>query len=373
MVVTIFQPRGRTFLHVFFRDNAGRQRNLSLGTTDRDAAKSKAAAIVAQELNVALEAKKEIAVREELELLRLQMAEQSKLLRLIAHGGKDVTDKLYAEAQTEFLAEKRAEISRGHYRRLEGASRSLGEWCAKKAITHIGAVTKVHVETWLKEGGWTVNKTYNARLNDTGNFLRWAKDKGYSSIAAADEVKRRKVEKRGAPETLTLEQCRKLMRYVEVNFPHYVAYYALALFAGIRSSRGQDGSELRRVLEDVRKTSWEAQWGGPGYLWVRKPKTESGESGGARRAYISPNCKAWLDKYPSARFVGKKAAIKIQEEIQVPFNGLRHSAVTGYVTHTQELATACLLFGHDEATLRKHYLGTWSREDAAAFFQIMPS
>jgi hypothetical protein len=139
-----------------------------------------------------------------------------------------------------------------------------------------------------------------------------------------------------------------------------------------QSSTGKGGSELRRLLEQVQAEGWEKLSGGEGYIWVEKPKMEKGASGGARRAYVSPNYRAWLEKYPQALVPGVKAFQEIRLAIGIPKNAIRHTAVTAYVTHTQQLATAALLFGHDEATLRKHYLDVWSREDAAAFYQIVP-
>jgi hypothetical protein len=285
------------------------------------------------------------------------MEEQSVLLRLLIAGGKKATVKAVEKATAEFLSEKAPpEVSPAHHRDLERVCRLLEAWCRKQSIKAVGDLTTEQLSAWLLAGGWTVAKTYNARLNTAAIFLNWCVKKQYLAECPADRITRKRCAKCRRPQSLTLAQAKKLMEYVEMKYPEYCAYFALALFGGIRSSVGKGGSELRRLLEQVQKEGWEKMSGGTGYIWVETPKMEKGASGGARRAYVSPNCQAWLERYPQALVPGVKAFQEIRGAIGIPKNGIRHTAVTGYVTHTQQLATATLLFGHDEATLKKHYL-----------------
>jgi len=371
--VTVFRPRGRNTFYVFFRSPDGRQRNLSTGSNDYETAKRKAAEVVASELRRPAESAKEQTLREEIAILRHQLDEQAVLLRLLVAGGQKVSMKAVEEATKQFLTEKAPpEVSEAHYRDLERVCRLLEAWASKQGIKTVADLTTEQLSAWLLAGGWTVAKTFNARLNTAAIFLNWCVKKQYVTECAADRITRKRCAKRGRPKTLTLHQCQKLMEYVETKYPQYCAFFALALFGGVRSSTGKGGSELRRLLDQVQSEGWEELNSGEGYIWVEKPKMEKGASGGARRAYVSPNCRAWLEKYPQALVPGVKAFQEIRLAIGIPKNGLRHTAVTAYVTHTQQLATATLLFGHDELTLRKHYLGDCSGEDAAAFYQIVP-
>lgn len=371
--MTVFRPRGRNTFYVFFRSPDGRQRNLSTGSNDYETAKRKAAEVVASELRRPAESAKEQTLREEIAILRHQLDEQAALLRLLVAGGQKVSMKAVEEATKQFLTEKAPpEVSEAHYRDLERVCRLLEAWASKQGVKTVADLTTKEIEAWLLAGGWTVAKTFNARLNTAAIFLNWCVKKQYVTECAADRISRKRCAKRGRPKTLTLDQCQKLMEYVETRYPQYCAFFALALFGGVRSSTGKGGSELRRLLEQVQAEGWEKLSGGEGYIWVEKPKMEKGASGGARRAYVSPNCRAWLEKYPQALVPGVKAFQEIRVAIGIPKNAIRHTAVTAFVTHTQQLATAALLFGHDEATLRKHYLDVWSREDAAAFYQIVP-
>jgi hypothetical protein len=370
--VTVFRPRGRNTFYVFFRSPDGRQRNLSTGSNDYETAKRKAAEVVASELRRPAESAKEQTLREEIAILRHQLDEQAVLLRLLVAGGQKVSMKAVEEATKQFLTEKAPpEVSEAHYRDLERVCRLLEAWASKQGVKTVADLTTKEIEAWLLAGKWGA-RTFNARLNTAAIFLHWCVKKQYVMECAAAPISRKRCAKCGRPQTLTLDQSKKLMEYVEGKYPEYCAFFALALFGGVRSSTGKGGSELRRLLEQVQSEGWEKLSGGEGYIWVEKPKTEKGASGGARRAYVSPNCQAWLEKHPQALVPGVKAFQEIRIAIGIPKNAIRHTAVTAYVTHTQQIATATLLFGHDELTLRKYYLGHCSRQDAAAFYQIVP-
>lgn len=237
--VTVFRPRGRNTFYVFFRSPDGRQRNLSTGSNDYETAKRKAAEVVASELRRPAESAKEQTLREEIAILRHQLDEQAALLRLLVAGGQKVSMKAVEEATKQFLTEKAPpEVSEAHYRDLERVCRLLEAWASKQGVKTVADLTTKEIEAWLLAGGWTVAKTFNARLNTAAIFLNWCVKKQYVTECAADRISRKRCAKRGRPKTLTLDQCQKLMEYVETRYPQYCAFFALALFGGVRSSTG---------------------------------------------------------------------------------------------------------------------------------------
>ena len=168
----------------------------------------------------------------------------------------------------------------------------------------------------------------------------------------------------GPKTVLTVDQSRHLMGLVETKYPQYSAYYALALFAGLRP----DG-ELPRLLTAI-NSEGTAKYIAHGHVLVALPKC-----GDARRVPLSANLTKWLEvagqngfAIPSRRQQNKIAA----EAGGLPQNVLRHTAISAYVSMYESFARAAVTFGNSEAMIRKHYLSLMSRDEATAFYEIQP-
>jgi hypothetical protein len=204
-------------------------------------------------------------------------------------------------------------------------------------------------------------------VNSLANFLNWCRGRSYVAENVADGITRHKVSKQAIPETLSLAQCRDLMNHVESHAPQFVCYYALALFAGIRTD--VEGSELTRLLAVVRENGWGKYRINGSVIWV--PETKNGPP---RQAYLPANAAEWLERFGKDPQTPSPVHFRqIAKALKLPPNGLRHTAISCFVSAGHNLAEAAVYFGNSESIIRRHYLNLWSHEDAREFYEIRPS
>jgi hypothetical protein len=63
----------------------------------------------------------------------------------------------------------------------------------------------------------------------------------------------------------------------------------------------------------------------------------------------------------------------IRKKFAIPHDGLRHTAISAFMSSGNSYDLAADQFGNSEGIIKAHYLKRMSKEDADAFFQIMPS
>jgi hypothetical protein len=255
----------------------------------------------------------------------------------------------------------------------------------------VADVTTADVVAYLaslrsKAGLTAAPKTVNNSRADLRGFFAWCTGqerdtplagcarRWHTSNPAADTPK--KSVPTGSPHILSVEQSTALMVRLEKEWPAYLPFFALALFAGIRP--GENG-ELHKMAkhENLHTPSKEAG-GRPlidlDRLVVTIPPTIA-KTGKKRVVPISGNLAAWLAVHPGPILpVGFQAGLEtIRKTCQLSHDVLRHSFISYRVTASGSKAKTALEAGNSEGVIDKHYLNLPSEAEATAFWQIMPS
>lgn len=220
---------------------------------------------------------------------------------------------------------------------------------------------------------------HNMRRTLLSGFWRWASrlPREWCSMRQIEHLERKETSHSGI-ETLTADQCQKLLRTAESHYPETVPAYVLAMFLGIRRE------EITRLEpSDIRHDG------------VSVPAASS-KTGRRRFINMTPTVRAWLDAYPVAETVcpsswdDKDCAIRQLAGWRVvsrlipeppdpdlpawPKNGLRHTAATVAVATGKPIETLVFEHGHSGGlqVLRNHYVGQMARAEALKILAIGP-
>jgi hypothetical protein len=170
------------------------------------------------------------------------------------------------------------------------------------------------------------------------------------------------------PVVLTPESAAALMADLEVNFPSYVPYYAIALFGAVRA--GVREGECARLDEALRSGKSPVTGGG---IKIR------GKNGGERIVRWNPPLKAWLDAYPLTGCLlpdGIHAADavvgRVRKKHHLHRNVLRHTGITAMALITDSVVQTAVDCDTSDFMIRRNYMGQWTREQAVRFYAIKP-
>ncbi len=92
---------------------------------------------------------------------------------------------------------------------------------------------------------------------------------------------------------------------------------------------------------------------------------------------IQPCLRAWLTRYPIARFPiippnASNLLVQVRRRFAIGHDALRHEFVSMHVAKFRSMGDTALQAGNSEAIIKKHYLNLVSPEEANVFWQIMP-
>jgi hypothetical protein len=62
----------------------------------------------------------------------------------------------------------------------------------------------------------------------------------------------------------------------------------------------------------------------------------------------------------------------IREKFKIPHDGLRHTAISAFVSCHGSFADAAMQFGNSESMIRTHYFNRMTKTEAEAFYAIVP-
>jgi hypothetical protein len=95
-----------------------------------------------------------------------------------------------------------------------------------------------------------------------------------------------------------------------------------------------------------------------------------------RKTTVHPNLDAWLKKYPPTPEALNPGNFpeyqKIREKFAIPFDGLRHTAISAFIAKHGSIALAAQEFGNSETVIRRRYLSRMSATEAEEFYEILP-
>jgi integrase len=176
-----------------------------------------------------------------------------------------------------------------------------------------------------------------------------------------------------APEILSLEQCKGLLKAAENHKGGRLApYVAASLFAGLRPWEVQSlkWDQVNLADREIRLEGTQTKTGNP------------------RVVTICETLARWLKAYQGVPFYAENwrrdfDAIKEQIGFGTPTEAqrslkpwtvdiLRHTAISHYFRKTGSYGQTAEQFGNSEAIIKKHYQGRVSSEDTKAFYALLP-
>lgn len=266
-----------------------------------------------------------------------------------------------------FLEQKRVEGIRA--RSVKQLKSVLDLFAAKFGESkYVDEVTTEACATFLGSRG-TSAKTWNNYRGDLHNFFEYARSKaaGWIGLNPVAEIEKRKVDGRGMPCVLNLEQAQKLMAAVEAfEKGALVPYFALALFAGIRPG---PGGELHKLLSSEHRTDWIDLATGIIHIQPEVSKTRE-----YRQIKIRPNLAAWLTAYPVGPLPKNfdRNIKTLRSKHELGHDVLRHTFFSSHVGAFGSVAEAALEGGNSEQICKRHYLNLTNKVQAAQFWEILP-
>ena len=241
-------------------------------------------------------------------------------------------------------------------------------------VPAVHEITTPDVESFLrgirtKDGtGSASRKTWNNARADLHTFLGWCADKqrrwcAENPVAAVAKFKLG----RGVPHVLNVAQARELMAYSATYEGGAMAkYFALALFAGLRS--GPDGELLKLAKHPDRAKLLDLARG------VIHVQPEISKTHQYRQTTIRPALHQWLTRFDGDIWPtnADRMVKHIRAKFDLAHDVLRHSFFSYVVAAEKSVERAALEGGNTESILRRHYLNLANTDEAEDFWRIMP-
>jgi integrase len=279
--------------------------------------------------------------------------------------------KSLADAIVGFLQSKEGTVGE---RQMENYQQVTAHFLRHVGSVHLGEISGKRIEEWLQKMQPMAPKTWNYYRDTISGLFTYCCEKSrlWLHENPVDSVKRLKVP-RGLPERLDVSRCVELMRFVEKNYPDWVVFFSLALFAGIRPDlRTGELADLARVCrkEGVSRYFRETT------IYISE---EVAKEGIARQVPIAANLADWLSAQvvtPDLICPGTAKAWEyrtIRRKLGLSHDVLRHTSISAHVAKNRSLADAAIVFGNSETVIRRHYLNSMSSIEADQFYEIRPS
>ena len=262
------------------------------------------------------------------------------------------------QAVDELIANRR---DTGFSRRYCGDLKiRLGRFAKTFAQRTASTITTKEIEAWLESLG-VGPVTRNTYRRDCRTLFSFCTKRNYCAENPATSATRAKEPSREV-EVLTVEDARLLLA---ASSPEMLPYWAIGLFAGLRSS-------------EILHLQWADVDFGDGLITVRSAKT-----GRKRFVKMHPNLLAWLAPYrmkagavvPSVNFRQKtdqdKAAAGLGE--RWPANAARHSFGSYWLAQFNDINALAVQMGNSPAVIEKHYKRAVRPKEAARYWEITPS
>jgi integrase len=286
------------------------------------------------------------------------------------------------DARVKFIEGKEREGVRERSRKqlestLRGFEAFLGKGDAEIGQgVHVHEITADDIERFLRglraKGGveQATRKTWNNYRADLSSFFNWCGDHQRRWIGdnPAARVKKFKKLDRDIPETLTVADAEVLMRHVENHAGGaMVRYFALALFAGLRTGPTGELHKLARHPDRDKLIDLKT-----GVIHITPEISKTAQK---RQVMIRPNLRAWLERSaPEILPKNHDRLVKtIRAEKKLTHDVLRHSFFSYHVAAFRSVGDAALEGGNSESVIKTHYLNLTTRSEGEAFWRIVPA
>ena len=236
----------------------------------------------------------------------------------------------------------------------------LGRFAKAFAERTVAAITTKEIDAWLESLGVSP-VTRNTFRRDVRTLFSFCTKRNYCAENPATRATRAKEPSREV-EVLSVEDARLLLA---ASSPEMLPYWAIGLFAGLRSS-------------EILHLQWADIDFGDSLITVRSAKT-----GRKRFVKMEPNLLAWLAPYrmkagavvSCVNFRRKtdedKAAAGLGE--RWPVNAARHSFGSYWLAQFNDINALAVQMGNSPTVIEKHYKRAVKPKEAHRYWQIMPS
>ncbi|MEI8138962.1 MAG: site-specific integrase [bacterium] len=242
----------------------------------------------------------------------------------------------------------------------------------------ITEITRDDVEKWIRSRADKWKKKHHAEMSNItkknyqvlgGGLFNFAIGKEYvTENPFTRRTRARHHEDEKMPECLTWQDVTALLNTAAKIEPNMVAPLAIGCFAGLRTAelRGMDWKDINLAAKRITVM--------PHYAKKRR----------ARHVTISDNLAAWLLPHrEQAGFVapqGDKWRFRFDHvrrlaKTRWPSNGMRHAFASHHLAMYGDPARTAFELGHhrDTSMLFDHYRALVTKEDAEAYWAIMPT
>lgn len=212
-------------------------------------------------------------------------------------------------------------------------------------------------------------KTWNNYRADLSSFFNWCCDpqRRWLNVNPAAGVQKFRKLDRELPEILTIKEALKLMRDVErYRDGAMVRYFALALFAGLRTGPEGELHKLARHADRDRLIDLKR-----GVIHI---PAEISKARSKRQIVIRDNLRLWLEKSDSEILpTGHDRMIReLRKRNGLSHDQLRHSFFSYHIAAFRSVGDASLEGGNTESVVKKHYLNLATQREGLAFWRVAP-
>lgn len=239
----------------------------------------------------------------------------------------------------------------------------LGLFARGREDLPIAAITVEHLELWFavrKEAP----SSQRGNLGRLGSLFAFAKRRCWISKNPMRQLEKIRIDRK-PPKILSPQQAERLMEYVMRKAPRSLAFFTLALFAGVRP-------------QELEAVTWDNVGAGIVTIDAAASKVRR-----RRIVHLKDNAIEWLT---FARELGsmlpfgihkrvrtlQKAALHMGFEDGWCQDILRHSAASYWLAITDNAGLVSRELGNSPGVLLDHYYELVTAESAAAFWKITP-
>ncbi len=272
------------------------------------------------------------------------------------------TTRTCSEVMAELL--QSCVASNRRIRTIESLRRLLNHFMPTYGAQPIASITTQDLVNWLQERAGRLSPTSRATYRVVLNRLfGFAVKRGYREGNPVLGLER-PIQDERVPEVLTPTQARSILSAAQAVDPRMVPYYAIGMFAGLRTENELRNLDWRMI--DLNEKTIEV-------IAATAKKRRH------RTVDISDNLLQWLapHRQESGRIFftfGKRDRVRVKSGFQCPRNAMRHSFASYHLAMHSDAAKTAMQLGHprDIEILFRHYRRLVKASDAAAYWNIRP-
>jgi len=266
------------------------------------------------------------------------------------------------DALTRFLEHLRAEGRSHDY--ISSCRQFLGTLVAGRESKPLSVIDKDSLMAWLEgREGWT----RSTMRNRARAWMRYAVREDWIAEDPTDKIPGVRIVSR-TPPILSVAQHEAALRYLEAN-PRGLAWYVLSSICGLRPAEAE-AMTWDNILLDTAEP-------------VVRVDACTSKVRSRRAVYLDAHAAAWLrharalkSELPLGWQARRRILRRLREVLgweKWPQDITRHTAASYRLAAERNAAAVAEALGHSVAMLERHYKAVVTREQAAAFFAVLPT